>query len=132
MCSTVCCSYLAQYGSYRALLALDLDAYVGKMAAQGSELNLADISKEVTRQMNELAYMEENLIPAVNLGLLHVNCVKVSLLSHKGPIIQQACHEEARDVPSNVLASFPVEQTRACACVCVCVCGGVSCGASCD
>lgn len=82
----LCCSYLALYGSYNDLLTLDVEAFVEGFAAQGGDINLADVSKEVARQVAELAYMEDNLLPTVNLGLLQVNCVKVSCLCIKSAL----------------------------------------------
>eukprot|EP00878_Enallax_costatus_P016966 GHUV01017809.1.p1 GENE.GHUV01017809.1~~GHUV01017809.1.p1 ORF type:complete len:1283 (+),score=439.89 GHUV01017809.1:87-3935(+) len=82
-------SYLGQYSTYNGLLNVDVESYVQRFAAQGVDLSLADISKEVANQIAELSYMEENLLPTVNLGLVQVNCVKVrdTLLRKKEKLV---------------------------------------------
>jgi hypothetical protein len=71
------CSYLAKYAAYEPLLTMNVEAYVEALAAKGTELGLADISREVATHSAELAHMEEHLLPTVCLGLVQVNCLKV-------------------------------------------------------
>lgn len=73
------CSYLAKYAAYEPLLTLSVEAYVEALAAKGTELGLADISREVASHSAELAHMEEHLLPTVCLGLVQVNCMKVCM-----------------------------------------------------
>jgi hypothetical protein len=75
--ATGLCSYLAKYAAYEPLLTMNVEAYVEVLAAKGTELGLADISREVATHSAELAHMEEHLLPTVCLGLVQVNCMKV-------------------------------------------------------
>lgn len=72
-------SYLAQYAAYEPLLAMHVESYVDSIAAKGTEVSLVEVSKEVAMHSAELAYMEENLLATVCLGLVQVNCMKVGL-----------------------------------------------------
>jgi hypothetical protein len=76
-CGCCACSYLAFYKAYQPLLALNVDAYVGALAMRGTDLSLADITKEVALHTAQLASMEEQLQGSVWLGLVQVNCNKV-------------------------------------------------------
>ncbi|WIA11828.1 hypothetical protein OEZ85_011917 [Tetradesmus obliquus] len=82
-------SYLAKYAAYEPLLTLNVEAYVEALAAKGTELGLADISREVASHSAELAHMEEHLLPTVCLGLVQVNCMKVreALLRKKEKLV---------------------------------------------
>jgi hypothetical protein len=73
------CSYLAFYKAYQPLLVLNVEAYVGALALKGTDLSLAEITQEVSLHLAQLATMEEQLQGSVNLGLIQVNCNKVSL-----------------------------------------------------
>jgi hypothetical protein len=77
------CSYLAKYAAYEQLLSMNVEAYVEALAAKGTELGLADISREVASHSAELAHMEEHLLPTVCLGLVQVNCMKARTLCRK-------------------------------------------------
>jgi hypothetical protein len=69
---------LAFYKAYQPLLTLNIEAYAGALALKGAELSLADITQEVATHTAQLAKMEEQLQGSVNLGLIQVNCNKVS------------------------------------------------------
>jgi len=73
----ILCSYLAFYSSYRPLLTLNVEAYVGALALKGTDLSLAEISQEVATHTAQLAAMEEQLHGSISLGLIQVNCNKV-------------------------------------------------------
>lgn len=63
---------------YQPLLTLNVEAYVGALTLKGAELTLAEITQEVATHTAQLAKMEEQLQGSVNLGLIQVNCNKVS------------------------------------------------------
>jgi hypothetical protein len=56
-----------------------VEAYVGALALKGTDLSLAEITQEVSLHLAQLATMEEQLQGSINLGLIQVNCNKVSL-----------------------------------------------------
>lgn len=72
-------SYLAFYKAYQPLLVLNVEAYVGALALKGTDLSLAEITQEVALHTAQLATMEEQLQGSINLGLIQVNCNKVSV-----------------------------------------------------
>ena len=74
----IVCSYLDQYKPYEYLLTLNVDAYVDQLAGKGSELSLAEVKGEVMCHLAELQAMEEQLPISITLGLVQVNCGKVS------------------------------------------------------
>ncbi|KAF6265909.1 dynein heavy chain 2 [Scenedesmus sp. NREL 46B-D3] len=100
------CCYLAKYAAYEPLLTMSVEAYVDVLAAKGTELGLADISREVASHSAELAHMEEHLLPTVNLGLVQVNCMKVreALLRKKEKLVCMLKTLVAR-VPRSMLAA---------------------------
>ncbi|WIA31960.1 hypothetical protein OEZ86_002815 [Tetradesmus obliquus] len=99
-------SYLAKYAAYEPLLTLNVEAYVEALAAKGTELGLADISREVASHSAELAHMEEHLLPTVCLGLVQVNCMKVreALLRKKEKLVGMLKALVAR-VPRSMVAA---------------------------
>ena len=76
--SQIVCSYLDQYKPYEYLLTLNVDAYVDQLGGKGSELSLAEVKGEVMCHLAELQAMEEQLPISITLGLVQVNCGKVS------------------------------------------------------
>lgn len=54
-----------------------MEAHIHKLSAMGMHLDLDETSRQIMMHQAELSYMEESLLPVVNLGLLQVNCIKV-------------------------------------------------------
>jgi hypothetical protein len=68
---------MAQWRKHEGLLSLDVDAYVAALEARGEDLSLGDVRGEIKVHSEELAAMEGQLVPSVNLGIAQVNSFKV-------------------------------------------------------